>query len=403
MSKQNKSMVYVVIISHHNLPNLLSLLAQPSPPERVLMVASSSFRGLAQRLEQQIHALLPNTQVDTLSSDGLSGESMQEMHQWIADQFMPYVNQYADRDWILNATGGTKIMPMALEKAIAWSQIHYKAFNDAKLQGWTGDNQILPDVVLPSIEPLQALQVYTDIDNSHQNMIDANPSAIAVAEQIWHYYEQDRHNNPHIALSEALNCIWGIGRDEKMYQQKTISIPWESFVDVELSIIQNWCKTLGQLSDDAMQITDEGIIIPANKPTSSGKDWKDWVSGVWLETLITSWLCQDLGFDTSEFAKNVKIKGQKRELDFVFLHKSNLQVIEAKAAPIDKDHLNEIVRQIKSVTEVGKLTNYLIISPYFEKIVNNAQRMKDFEESLKANSIKLIRSKQALLETFKRT
>jgi hypothetical protein len=99
-------------------------------------------------------------------------------------------------------------------------------------------------------------------------------------------------------------------------------------------------------------------------------------------------------------AKNVKLTNHKRELDFVFLNTSNLQVIEAKAAPSDEAHLNEIVRQIKSVTEVGKLTNYLVISPYFEKIVNNEQRMKDFEYNCQANQIKIIKNKEGLLKAF---
>ena len=220
------------------------------------------------------------------------------------------------------------------------------------------------------------------------------------------FYSAPRDNNPHIILSERLNAIWGReGRENEIYNQKSFLIPWTVFQDqgvdiVDITVLKNWCQQLSDFSQQGITLDEDGLTIPANKPEKSKKDWKNWISGLWLETLITHWLIEDVGFKQEDVAKNVKLTNHKRELDFVFLHKSNLQVIEAKAAPSDEAHLNEIVRQIKSVTEVGKLTNYLVISPYFEKIVNNEQRMKDFEYNCQANQIKIIKNKEGLLKAF---
>jgi hypothetical protein len=401
-----KNMIYVVIVSDHNLPNLLAVLAQPSAPERVLMVATSRFVSAAEKLKERIQALKSNIVVEQLSAEGLTGESMQEMFAWITRVFLPVHEHYPNYRWILNATGGTKIMPMALEKAIQWDEIHYKAFNDAQLQRWVLPNTLLDNMPLPQISPLEALKTYTEIEDSNNNSIDQYAQAVIIAQKIWDFYSAPRENNPHIMLSERLNAIWGReGRENEIYNQKSFLIPWTVFQDqgvdiVDITVLKNWCQQLSDFSQQGFTLDEDGLVIPANKPEKSKKDWKNWISGLWLETLITHWLIEDVGFKQEDVAKNVKLTNHKRELDFVFLHKSNLQVIEAKAAPSDEAHLNEIVRQIKSVTEVGKLTNYLVISPYFEKIVNNEQRMKDFEYNCQANQIKIIKNKEGLLKAF---
>lgn len=403
MTAMRKPISYVVIVSGHNLPSLLGILAQPIPPQRVLLLATKgeAFQHAAERLKQVLVNLHAAIDVELLPSNGLSGESMSEMQAWIDAYFMPIYQQHTDHDWILNITGGTKIMPMALASKIEWKEIHYKSFNDPMLQRWTGDEIILAELGLPSISPLDALKTYTNVETGHDIDEHRTPEAIHLSNHIWQFYSQPRDNNPHIALSEQLNLIWTKGRRDERYDQASCLIPWSHFERVEMPVLTAWCDQLVQFCRGALLITDAGLVVPANAPTKEDKHWKDWLAGLWLETLIEHWLISSELFSNNDILKNVKIKAQKRELDFVFMHRANLHVIEAKAAPKDPEQLSEIVRQIKSVTEVGKLTNYLVISPYFEVLVNNAQRMKDFEDNCKANQIMLIKHREQFLAKFK--
>lgn len=403
MSNHQKPIIYVVISSAHTIPSLLAVLSQQSTPEKVLIVASAKkdIQDAANRLASMLRQLKPNIDTQLLPSDHLSGESMAEMRTWIDDHFIKIHREYKGYNWILNITGGTKIMPMALEKAISWHEVHYKSFNSPNLQRWDSEF-LLTEIPIAPISPIDVLRTYIEVRKVQPNKIDELPDAITIAQKIWDYYAQPREKNPHILLSEKLNEYWVTKEKQK---SKTVSISWFSFQlpPDDLQALKSWCQTLADFSNQGFTLTNDELIIPSNEARGLKKHWKKWISGAWLETLVNHWLVEDVNLSSEDVAMNIYLDKYERELDFVFLQENKLIAIEAKSAPkADENALNLIIQQIKSVTDVGILTNYLFISPYFEKIVANEQRMTAFLEHCDVNNIKVLRSKEDLINQFKR-
>lgn len=388
--------IYVVIVSDHALPSFSALVSQPTAPERVLLIASQQFKVTALRFEQQLNDLNSSIRVDRLDKAQLSGESMHEMMQWIESEFLPYYRQYQTYRWILNVTGGTKIMPMALELAIDWHEVHYKSFKVNSLQRWQMVNQrreLLTDLAMETVPIKAALSLYTEIDKSRINRVAKQADALIVAQQLWDAYENKNHI--HHDLSRLLTRYWVEEREQ--HQHASIEIPWSSFETKDIDALMAWCKHLAQLSADAMRASEASLIVPGNKPKKSEHiDFKRWISGEWLETLVASWL-DDANIT---YEANLPIKDTKRELDFVTLKAGQLQVIEVKTAPAGDEALNSIVRQITSVTAVGKLTNYLFVGPEFKSSVNNIDKWLDFETQCKANRINILFSRQELISAL---
>lgn len=400
--------IYTAIVSDHNLPNLLAILH--SEPERVLLVVTPRFEKQAQRLKKQIERQLTFTEVTVLPHENLSGESMQEMVNWIKNVMQPLFKKHSKNRWVLNATGGTKIMPMALETARCWDEVHYKAMNDQLMQRWKfgseGQRFILKSQALEEIKPLEALSLYTGFQEQHANRINAHSSAVTVAQQIWDAYDQQLTNYDcvlHVDLSVRLNEIWS---HTNKHLEREVKIPWTNFKNSKTELIP-WLQRLSELTDPTKEPVlhwdDSGVYAPGNKLNSSSldkmrTDWKKWISGFWLETLIGHW------FDEfhHEVGRSIAIDNQKRELDFVFLVKNALCLMEAKSAPPPNKPLGDIIQQIKSVTEVGKLKQYLFISPYFEKVPDNSpQKMQNFEENCRLNNINILRSRDDLYKILK--
>jgi hypothetical protein len=391
------SIIYVVIISDHVLPSFSALVSQPTTPERVLLIASQQFKLTALRFEQQLNALDPSIQVDRLDKAKLSGESMHEMMQWIESEFLPYYQQYQTHRWILNVTGGTKIMPMALELAIDWHEVHYKSFKVNSLQRWQLVNQkraLLPDLVMQDVPIKAALSLYTEITTPRVNRISNESNALPMAQQLWDAYSSSAHI--HHDLSRVLTHYWVEEREQ--HQQASIEIPWSSFETKDIDALMAWCKHLAQLSLGTMLVSEQSLLLPGNKPKKSvHKDFKKWISGDWLENLVESWL-DDAGI---VYESNVPIKDSDRELDFVTLKSGQLQVVEVKTAPARNEALNGIVRQITSIIAVGKLTNYLFVGPEFKPSINNEDKWQAFEAQCQANRIKLIFSREELIAALR--
>jgi len=401
--------LYFVIISGHNLPSLIPILE--TQPEKVVLIVTSFFAGKSppELFKQQIKNNLPATEIEMLSSENLGGECLTEMEAWSQKHFCPYFDQHKD-DYrcILNMTGGTKILPLVLETLVDWDEVHYKGQKIEFLQRWQVKNKTrvpLDNLQLSQIPPLVGLNLYTETTEGSTNRIDQLPQAANTAQVIWNYYQDYADTgteNIHIDLSKRLADVW---LELDKYQEKKVMIPWSEF-DHSPEALAPWLKQLSTLTppdlDPILTLSNHGVEIPGNKLGSSkrGKlrdDWKDWISGLWLETLTHTWL-QELNI---EIATSVKIKNRKRELDFVLMHQHALHVIEAKAAPSPQGAPSDIIRQIKSVDAIGMLQNYLLISPYFSKVdYIKAQQFDDFKKSCKQNKIKLLSSKEELLDVF---
>lgn len=383
---------YVIIISEHNLPNLTSVISQPVLPKTLWLIHTSNLRfsEAAKRFKQVMNEDYPSLQVIIITAtEGFSGENFAELKQWINQYLTPHYQTHTDEKWILNINGGTKIIPIQLIKALSWAEIHYKAMNQQTLQRWTLDDSVLPDYPLKAPLPLQAIRTYTPCFVTH-NKIDLNPQATAIAQKIWDAFLPENPNHPHRVLAQLFKTLWHTS-DAPVGKMLTIDL--NTIQTNDLTAFKAWCKELAELDAQAISVNETQLTLPGKNNTKN-KNWKKWVAGVWLETLLAHWLTEA---GVTHFARSVEIREPTRDLDFVLIKQGNLQLIEAKVEPVDETKLKDIIRQITSLVRAGKLEYYLFVSPLFDQSITNQQRKEDFYETCKQNHITVLSSKQQLL------
>lgn len=395
-----KPTIYVIVASFHNLPSLLPIISQQ--PNKVLIVKSNAIKQESVTLlTDQIKKHVKNLEDCTvLPSDSLDAESFLSITKWIIDNLHPlYEQNKQSHNWILNVTGGTKILSMLLEtgSSINWNEVHYKGVKNSNITRWSVKNnerKPLQPLAVKEILPLDALSLYTKNNESKPNRIEESSSAVSIAQQIWDYYECG-DDNPHTVLSKELEGIWT--PNNKSSKKRLVIIPWSSF-SLDKEVMIPWLNKLCSLAPTETEccVLEDGFQIPGNELKNSSKDkllkdWKLWVQGLWLETIVNQWFSEK----TIVVNRNVEISNPKRELDFVFVRNNMIQTLEAKAAPY-QGNTKDIVRQIKSITKIGMHKNYLVIGPYFYKSSGmNDSKVKAFEESCEQNDIILIKNKSA--------
>ena len=357
MSKQKH--LYTVIISDHNLPNLLSVLAQKQrldkkAPLTVFLIVTDYFtdnktENKADNFEQVLASIDNTIHIERLPTNGLDGESFQAVHNWIEKTLIPKTHEYHNAHCILNTTGGTKIMAMELAKRIEWTEIHYKAFSQSQIQCWDPKKEsLVMELELPTVRPIDIVKLYDgQAKEKTITPIESYPDAVAISQQIWDGYAQSKNYNPIEVFKHQLDKIYSPIKKKEDYIEK-------------------------------------------------------WLEGLWLETLVFHWLTVDGHYKKHEIARNIQTKISPRELDFMIIRDGNLYTIEAKVAPAPNAKLNEIIRQITSINKLGKLNNSLFISPCFEQDIKTDNEKKDFFESCKNNGITVLRSKEDLLKHFSR-
>ncbi len=388
-----KPIIYVMITSEHVLPSVLSVRSQEPLPSKVLLITTQSYAHAGERLAEQLKHLLPEVEVIALPSEDLSGESMQELVEWLDAYFLPLYSQFSDHHWVLNMTGGTKIMPMALTNAINWHQIQYKALKSPNIQAWRlNQNMVMDfmDIPVKSMPVEQALSLYVDIDIEFSKPLINDLENSGLAAKIYDAYQQPYH--PHQLLSKQLEKLWSA---EQSTNSDYVTVPWQDFLVQDFAALREWCVYLANLSNGVVQCDKNGLMLPTkHNRNKQVKAWIKWISGGWLESLLAQWLSEE----DIPYARNVKLKNVTRELDVVLLVNGMLKVIEVKAAPDPNKNLSHIVQQIVSIQSAGKLTNMLFIGPEFRRSVTSKDKWEYFIENCKANHIQLLESQQSLID-----
>lgn len=385
--------IYVMITSEHVLPSVLSVRSQQPVPSKVLLITTQFYADAGVRLADQLKQLLPEVEVIALPSEDLSGESMQELVAWLDEHFLPLYRQFSDHNWVLNMTGGTKIMPMALTNAVHWYQIQYKAFKSPNIQAWRLNQKMVMDfmdIPVKSMPVEQALSLYVDIDIEFSKPLINDLENSGLAAEIYEAYQQPYH--PHQLLSKQLEKLWSADIPSN---PEYVTVPWSDLSIQDGSALQQWCAYLADLSDGAVQCDKEGVMLPTkHNRNKQVKAWIKWISGGWLESLLAQWLSEE----DIPYARNVKLKNVKRELDIVLLVNGMIKVIEVKTAPDPNKTLSDVVQQIASIQSAGKLTNMLFMGPEFSRSVTSKDKWEYFIENCKANHIQLLESRQSLID-----
>ncbi len=220
MTKQER-VLYVVVASEHNVAELLACLT--FRPAAVFILASDFIRRPArqggqspdQRLEQVLRKKLPGTEVRTLAAGGLTGSRLSDDLAWLRTHLVPLVEAARDAglEPVLNLTGGTKTLTVALLTAVDWSALHYKDLNSPLIQEWIpGREEQARDVpvdesALARLLPSDFLRLYAD-DVKAGSPADPGTGACRTETARWIHDELSRPESDLDELFGILNRLW---------------------------------------------------------------------------------------------------------------------------------------------------------------------------------------------------
>lgn len=100
--------IHVVIVSEQILPNLIPALMER--PDKVLLIASADMTQ--RKLDKRLERLLEQDGMSVERSNNAPDVGMRQIHEYACKVRDALVDQHADDEIVLNATGGTK--PMSL-------------------------------------------------------------------------------------------------------------------------------------------------------------------------------------------------------------------------------------------------------------------------------------------------
>lgn len=409
-------MAYVCVVSGYNLPDLESCLTRR--PSDVLLVTSDSLRGGARRLRQRLESVLPGVRVHTLDCDStnrpLGGDDVIEAQQWVGDVLRPYLRrpELGDRPHVLNFTGGTKAMGMALLNGHIWQQLDYKAIGQAELQvlqPLPGQQfELLTRLRLTSVSPFDVAALHADDVSADplNPIITRQPEAsLILARAIW---QAQADTDPTLQrLFENLERLWVHRRDDLELACNQVRLDWAGFLPSDQApapLLEEWLQRFRALEPEALRWDAAGIELPGNNPRRACRNLRDWISGDWLEQLAYHWLLEE-GIPERAIARNLKSgtepgqSGSQREADLLVHHHSDTRLVEIKAGLPPGHAPSELENQVSSLgSRFGRTLKALLVSPQLQRQLQAGKRWENFELRCKANGIRLLASREGLLD-----
>lgn len=382
--------LYVCIVSDHNLPDLEAVLT--FTPATVVLLATPGFAEPARRLRQQIEHALPGCQV-LQPSVPIRGDSLTEAQQWATHDLSPQLSRLSERA-VLNLTGGTKALALALLHGHHWTECHYKAFQRPLLERFTlrqGQPAPLPDHELKAAGIDQAVRLYCDIRHTPHR-----PSAcgLALARQLWQGLEQGDAGL--LALFKVFNRVWALERDEPHWKHNTVGWPRHTLNQAVLP----WFEQLQQLDPEHIYSDEQQLYFPGNRRNRKESGLRQWISGGWLEELVYYWLSQVI--PEQQLALNVRSQTNpdnhsQREADVLLLHKGVTWVMEIKADVPPGHALSDMENQLSSHAErYGKTRKVLFIGPELRKKLEKNNKWESFAGRCKGNRVDLCHDQPSL-------
>lgn len=401
---------YVVVISEHNIAELYSCLH--FKPARVITIASPYFSNENERFCQILSSRLPDCHISSPSTEGLNGDNFLGTLRWAKQMLLPQFNP--EEKWVLNVTGGTKAMILALEKSLSWDEIHYKSVRDPQLETWrlVQDEDALMSFsksnckidIECDLTVLEAMNLYPiKLHKDKTEHFVSSPPVLALAEEIGATIDDADHI--HFKLEAQLEKVW---RRDKKYTDAWQLIPWHDFnaeSEQALNEIQAWCEKVANQCDRILALSEQGLSVLCQYKRSDPRlSEKRWLEGRWLEDLLVVWL-KEAGIVDEHIHKGLNIKtldekdnqGSELEIDLCILRHQKLYMIEVKAGVPNYRKLSDAVRQITRFNKNTMANKGLFIGPWAVDKLTDI-RTKNFTALCKGSRIRSLKSKQELLD-----
>lgn len=420
--------LYICIVSGYNLPELEACLEVK--PKNILLIVSNDpeIQKNAELLTNALKENLPHACIYRPDQEhpelAFDGTDIIQVQNWIKEVLLPYLKKPAlDNTYkIINLTGGTKALPLALLYAYPWDALHYKPEDANTVSVFhidaNGGHEFYKGtpqkIKLTDASPITIAKLHSEyVEEVTSNISLANLEVrLQLAEAL--YQGLQKKDAGLTGLFKFLNKYWSEERN-KHKKDNLIQVPIQELLTtskVELEALKPWLDRIQQLTQyGTWGYNQEKISFPSNKGKDAdetqkeAKTLKAWISGLWLEEYIYHCIAQKV--DCKHIAANLKVgkdaktSETKREVDILLHYQGRTSVVEIKADYYGK--LQDIERQVSSLGDkiLGRSTKILFIGPEFTNRLKNENQFDNFNLRCKSKEIILCDSVQSLLEALK--
>ncbi|ANG62212.1 hypothetical protein A8C75_06705 [Marinobacterium aestuarii] len=408
---------YLCIASEFNLPELEACLAMR--PSHLILIVSDFPKAQqgAKRLAAVLKTELPGVQIHRPDTEAaLNGEDIAAVLHWVASTLKPYLSKHTPTDnaSILNFTGGTKALSMALLTSLDCQQLHYKGIGQNKIQvlqlhnnQWQSDRAPLLPV---TASPLQVARLYAGDVRVGGGLRDSEHLTGPLAAALWEGLEQREPGL--LQLFDALERIWSAGRDNPAYKRADLELLFCDFLQDEklLPSMHAWLQQFSALAPRQFRLEASRLILPGNGARKSGKDLRKWICGDWLEELAFLWL-KEAGIPPEHMARGVVVSDEitgvsetGRETDLFVHHEGISYLVEIKADLPPETEIRSVEHQLSSLgNRLGKTRKLLFIGPQFREKLSQKKHWDLFEARFEGSEITLCSDRNSLLQALKLT
>lgn len=416
-------LVYVCVMSNFNLPEWEACLARC--PSDVVLLVSDDFEAAqkgAEHMQTLLYERLPGVRVyrPWHEAHPLQGDDALAAQIWLQQVLMPCLErpELIGKPRVLNMTGGTKSMQLALLTTIRWDQLDYTPYRSSKVQAIglaAPPLGTLSDLGSDALQPASAEEVarlYNDsVTFDPPNLLWNRSCSLELAERIYQGLADE--DAALTKMFAALSRLWVDGSAEKAWQQPALNLGWEEFLgsgvsqpDSELLV---WLEAVARLAPECWSISDSGICLPGSLPDSKMKKHtiqyalRRWLQSDWWEGLAHAWLLKE-GVPERAVACNVRAgeearkSSTQREADLLIHHRGRTTVVEVKVLQAPGQAPKEMENQVSALAErFGRTDKVLLVSPLVKRSLKERQ-WEDFTARCRANKVSLCDDRASLLQ-----
>ncbi|GIX21713.1 MAG: hypothetical protein KatS3mg121_0496 [Gammaproteobacteria bacterium] len=379
--------LHIAIVTGQPLANFIPILQER--PQQVLLLQRPSMRRQAEQFQRALHEIGYHTgQIDI--DETLPETGFEDLGEYALDLQQRINERYPDAEITWNATGGTKLMALAL-----WDLFDARRVRVIYLDTQHGlMEQLRPK---PGVIPLESVltpELYlTAMGKIFRSALTRNTTWIEMA-----LYRS------RITFKLAKNA----GSLLRLFQQwqrtwdKSDRCPATLSVDSKNALHNQIMKALSE--SGVVVITDESTYQPPNASSI------EYLTGGWLEEYVYL-AAKDAGIEHVEVGlkfgdRAQRKKGQDNEIDGFLIHNNRLLLVECKTGNLLRDGRDtDIVYKLDSIGQNagGVQATRLLLSAQPLEHITGTQRRVDTRARARATRIETLaggeiaRFKQALI------
>lgn len=339
--------IHIALVSAQILPNLIPILMER--PDRVLLMVTPEMA--ARRLDRRLEKLLKEQGIGVELCLDVPDAGLREIKAYADTLADRLIEEQADAEIVLNATGGTKLMSLGFVEAFRGIATHILYTDTAHRR-----IEYLPNAQasLPEPTPMgNVLDVPLYLAAQGFRFRRAASDEISWREGVSQRKATCKFLGKHIADSNLQTFIGAMNRlvDRALenipgtYEERLVA-PDQAFDTVPFGI---WAKALGELVRAGLITWQDG----SPDVTFASVEAARFVRGGWLEEYAWHTVKDAGAFDTRLSVEGVWADTQKtiNEFDVLACHINQLLFIECKTPRIGPNNENEIAYKLKSLSQ----------------------------------------------------